>query len=139
MEEKKGVKRFADLDSDKNKMEKKKKMFRLLNFSLERDDSIRDESDFEYKNGVYAIVGNIIYVSEKPNLWLPNEIYFRQKTDEEVYEYIRITVYGKKINEVKKVKTNCSNDEKELFEFMKNRVDEIMDSLSKFDEILNEE
>ena len=46
-------------------------MFRLLNFSLERDDSIRDESDFEYKNGVYAIIGNIIYVSERPNLWLP--------------------------------------------------------------------
>ena len=138
MEEKKGVKRFADLDSDKkNKTEEKKKMFRLLNFSLERDDKIRDEADFEYKNGVYAIVGNIIYVSERPNLWLPNEIYFRQKTDEEVYEYIRITVYGKQINEVKKVKTNCSNDEKELFEFMKNRVNEKMESLDKFDEMLN--
>ena len=111
-------------------------MFRLLNFLLERDDSIRDESDFEYKNGVYAIVGNIIYVSERPNLWLPNEIYFRQKTDEDVYEYIRITIYGKQINEVKTVKTNCSYDEKELFEFMKNRVDEIIKSLSKFDEIL---
>ena len=34
------------------------------------------------------------------------------------------------------VKTNCSYDEKELFEFMKNRVDEIIKSLSKFDEIL---
>lgn len=112
-------------------------MFRLLNFSLERDDSIRDESDFEYKNGVYAIVGNIIYVSERPNLWLPNEIYFRQKTDEEVYEYIRITVYGKQINEVKTVKTNCSYNEKELFDFMKKRVDEKMESLDKFDEMLN--
>ena len=112
-------------------------MFRLLNFSLERDDKIRDEADFEYKNGVYAIVGNIIYVSERPNLWLPNEIYFRQKTDEEVYEYIRITVYGKQINEVKTVKTNCSYDEKELFDFMKKRVDEKMESLDKFDEMLN--
>lgn len=108
-------------------------MFRLLNFSLERDDSIRDESYFAYKNGVYAIVGNIIYVSVKSNLWLPNEIYFRQKTDEDVYDYIRITVYGKKINEVKTVKTNCSYDEKELFDFMKNRVDELMESLGKFE------
>ena len=41
------------------------------------------------------------------------------------------------INEVKKVKTNCSNDEKELFEFMKNRVNEKMESLDKFDEMLN--
>ena len=118
-------------------MEEKKKMFRLLNFSLERDDSIRDESDFEYKNEVYAIIDNIIYVSEKTNLWLPNEIYFRQKTGEDVYEYVRITVYGKKINEVKTVKTNCSYDEKELFEFMKNRVNEKMESLDKFDEMLN--
>lgn len=118
-------------------MEEKKKMFRLLNFSLERDDKITDETQFEYKNGVYAIVGNIIYVSEEPNLWLPNEIYFRQKTGEDIYEYVRITVYGEQINEIKTVKTNCSYDEKELFEFMKNRVDEIMNSLSKFDEILN--
>lgn len=110
-------------------------MFRLLNFSLERDDSIRDESYFAYKNGVYAIVGNIIYVSVRINLWLPNEIYFRQKTDEDVYEYVRITVYGKQINEVKTVKTNCSYDEKELFDFMKNRVDEQMESLDKFDKI----
>ena len=108
-------------------------MFRLLNFSLERDDNIRDESDFEYKNGVYAIVGNIIYVSVRINLWLPNEIYFRQKTDEDVYEYVRITVYGKQINEVKTVKTNCSYDDKELFDFMKNRVDELMESLGKFE------
>ena len=113
-------------------------MFRLLNFSLERDDRIRDEADFEYKNGVYAIVGNIIYVSDRPNLWKPNEIYFRQKTGEDVYEYIRITVYGKQINEVKTVKTNCSYDEKELFDFMKNRVDEIMEDLRKFDEILED-
>ena len=115
-------------------------MFRLLNFSLERDDSITDETQFEYKNGVYAIVGNIIYVSVKQNLWLPNEIYFRQKTidEDDVYEYVRITVYGKQINEIKTVKTNCSYDEKELFEFMKNRVDEIMESLDKFDEILED-
>lgn len=108
-------------------------MFRLLNFSLERDDSIRDESYFAYKNGVYAIVENIIYVSVRINLWLPNEIYFRQKTDEDVYEYVRITVYGKQINEVKTVKTNCSYDDKELFDFMKNRVDELMESLGKFE------
>ena len=114
-------------------------MFRLLNFSLERDDRIKDEADFEYKNGVYAIVGNIIYVSVRINLWLPNEIYFRQKTDEDVYEYVRITVYGKQINEVKIVKTNCSYDEKELFDFMKNRVDEKMESLRKFDEGLDKE
>lgn len=72
------------------------------------------------------------------NLWTPNEIYFRQKIDEDVYEYVRITVYGKKINEVKIVKTNCSYDEKELFDFMKNRVDEIMESLGKFDKILED-
>ncbi|MBQ5563883.1 MAG: hypothetical protein IIT39_10910 [Clostridia bacterium] len=108
-------------------------MFRLLNFSLERDDRIKDEADFEYKNGVYAIVGNIIYVSVRINLWLPNEIYFRQKTDEDVYEYVRITVYGKQINEVKTVKTNCSYDDKELFDFMKNRVDELMESLGEFE------
>lgn len=113
-------------------------MFRLLNFSLERDDRIRDEADFEYKNGVYAIIGNIVYVSERPNLWQPNEIYFRQKTDEDVYEYVRITVYGKRINEVKTVKTNCSYDEKELFDFMKNRVDERMEDLRKFDKILED-
>ena len=57
--------------------------------------------------------------------------------DEDVYEYVRITVYGKQINEVKTVKTNCSYDEKELFDFMKNRVDEINESLRKFDEILD--
>lgn len=33
------------------------------------------------------------------------------------------------------MKTNCSNDEKELFEFMKNRVGEQMESLDKFDKI----
>ena len=117
-------------------------MFRLLNFSLERDDRIRDEADFEYKNGVYAIIKNIIYVSIAKNLWIPNEIYFRQKTDEDVYEtdedvykYVRITVYGKQINEVKTVKTNCLYDNKELFDFMKNRVDELMESLGKFDKI----
>lgn len=110
-------------------------MFRVLNFSLKRDDSIRDEADFEYKNGVYAIIKNIIYVSIAKNLWIPNEIYFRQKTDEDVYEYVRITVYGKQIDEVKTVKTNCLYDEKELFEFMKNRVDEQMESLDKFDKI----
>ena len=113
-------------------------MFRLLNFSLERDDSIRDEADFEYKNGVYAIIGNIIYVSTAENFWTPRQIYFRQKTDEDVYEYVRITVYGKQINEVKTVKTNCSYDEKELFDFMKNRVDEINESLDKFDKILED-
>ena len=113
-------------------------MFRLLNFSLERDDSIRDEADFEYKNEVYAIVKNIIYVSTAEGFWTPNEIYFRQKIGEDIYEYIRITVYGKQINEVKTVKTNCSYDEKELFDFMKNRVDEINESLDKFDKILED-
>lgn len=114
-------------------------MFRLLNFSLERDDRIKDKADFEYKNEIYAIVGNIIYASTAENLWAPREIYFRQKTDEDVYEYVRITVYGKQINEVKIVKTNCSYDEKELFDFMKNRVDEKMESLRKFDEGLDKE
>jgi hypothetical protein len=112
-------------------------MFRLLNFSLERDDRIRDESQFEYKNEICAIIGNIIYVLTAENLWAPREIYFRQRTDEDIYEYVRITVYGKQINEVKTVKTNCSYDEKELFDFMKNRVDEKIENLKKFDEGLD--
>lgn len=112
-------------------------MFSLLNFSLEKDDKIIDESQFEYKNGIYAIIKNIIYVSDRINHWTPREIYFRQKTGENIYEYVRITVYGKQINEIKTIKTNCSYDEKELFDFMKNRVDKINESLRKFDEILD--